>query len=132
MALHKHCTSLLDKTRVVVGWIHSHPTQSAYLSAEDLHTTRTLDAGSPGALAIVCSLREGDGQEDCKVLSLTQKGRAVVDSCAHGTGQHKHEGALDETHGFGVLFETAPHFEYVTGDDAPDLFVYDAYSEDRD
>ena len=126
-----HYLSVQRRQRVLVGWIHSHPSQSAYMSAQDCHTTRTVDAERPGALAIVCSLREGEGEEDCMVLSLTDKGRAVVDACDHGTGQHEHEGAADETHGYGVLFETAPHFEYITGDDAPDLFVYDAYDQER-
>ncbi|KAE8226897.1 hypothetical protein CF319_g586 [Tilletia indica] len=42
---------------VTVGWIHTHPTQSAFLSSLDLHTHCSFQAMTPEAIAIVCAPR---------------------------------------------------------------------------
>ena len=41
----------------VVGWIHTHPTQSAFLSSVDLHMQYSYQQMLPEALAIVCSVK---------------------------------------------------------------------------
>ncbi|KAK0537500.1 hypothetical protein OC835_001739 [Tilletia horrida] len=42
---------------VTVGWIHTHPSQSAFLSSLDLHTHCSFQAMTPEAIAIVCAPR---------------------------------------------------------------------------
>lgn len=40
---------------ITVGWIHTHPTQTAFLSSVDLHTHMSYQLMLPEAVAIVCS-----------------------------------------------------------------------------
>lgn len=37
------------------GWIHTHPSQSAFLSSVDLHTHYAYQMSIPEAIAIVCA-----------------------------------------------------------------------------
>ncbi|XP_072410332.1 STAM-binding protein-like isoform X2 [Chiloscyllium punctatum] len=40
---------------ITLGWIHTHPTQTAFLSSVDLHTHSSYQIMLPEAIAIVCS-----------------------------------------------------------------------------
>uniref|UniRef100_A0A914UKB3 MPN domain-containing protein n=1 Tax=Plectus sambesii TaxID=2011161 RepID=A0A914UKB3_9BILA len=40
---------------ITIGWIHTHPTQTAFLSSVDLHTHCSYQLMMPEAIAIVCS-----------------------------------------------------------------------------
>lgn len=40
---------------ITLGWIHTHPTQTAFLSSVDLHTQLSYQIMLPEAIAIVCS-----------------------------------------------------------------------------
>ncbi|XP_055774655.1 STAM-binding protein-like A isoform X2 [Salvelinus fontinalis] len=40
---------------ITLGWIHTHPTQTAFLSSVDLHTHCSYQLMMPEAIAIVCS-----------------------------------------------------------------------------
>jgi STAM-binding protein len=42
---------------ITLGWIQTHPTQTAFLSSIDLHTQLRLQHDLPEAIAIVCSTR---------------------------------------------------------------------------
>lgn len=42
---------------LVCGWIHTHPTQSCFLSSRDLHTSSGYQVMLPEAIAIVCAPR---------------------------------------------------------------------------
>lgn len=42
---------------ITLGWIHTHPSQTAFLSSVDLHTHCSYQLMMPEALAIVCSPR---------------------------------------------------------------------------
>lgn len=45
-----------DKNNLItVGWIHTHPTQTAFLSSVDLHTQCSYQKLIPEAIAIVCA-----------------------------------------------------------------------------
>ena len=47
-----------DKENLItLGWIHTHPTQTAFLSSVDLHTQLSYQLMLPEAVAIVCSPR---------------------------------------------------------------------------
>lgn len=69
-----------------VGWIHTHPTQTAFMSSVDLHTHCSYQLMLPEAVAIVCSPK----YEENKIFSLTvEHGLPFISSC-HATGFHPH------------------------------------------
>ncbi|KKF94370.1 AMSH-like protease sst2 [Ceratocystis platani] len=52
LAIYEH----LEKHNLVCyGWIHTHPTQTCFMSSRDLHTHASYQAGLPEAIAIVCA-----------------------------------------------------------------------------
>ncbi|MCJ1263378.1 hypothetical protein MMC22_003248 [Lobaria immixta] len=67
---------------MVLGWIHTHPTQTCFMSSRDLHTHSGYQAMMPESIAIVCAPSKGDwgvfrltdppGMKS--VLSCTQEG----------------------------------------------------------
>lgn len=71
----------------VLGWIHTHPTQSCFLSSVDLHTQNSYQIMLPEALAIVCAVKHGVmGQ-----FRLTDPpGIGVITRCQR-SGFHPHE-----------------------------------------
>ena len=54
-------TAMLDycisEDLLVIGWIHTHPTQSCFMSSRDLHTQAGYQVMMPESIAIVCSPR---------------------------------------------------------------------------
>ncbi|KAK3067361.1 hypothetical protein LTR53_015821, partial [Teratosphaeriaceae sp. CCFEE 6253] len=53
-ALFDYCDA---KDLLVCGWIHTHPSQSCFLSSRDLHTSSGYQIMLPEAIAIVCAPR---------------------------------------------------------------------------
>lgn len=51
-ALFEFCDS---ENLIVLGWIHTHPTQSCFMSSRDLHTHCGFQVMMPEAIAIVCA-----------------------------------------------------------------------------
>ncbi|KAL4399370.1 metal-dependent deubiquitinase [Malassezia pachydermatis] len=45
----------LDNDLMTLGWIHTHPTQTCFLSSLDLHTHASFQALLPEAIAVVCA-----------------------------------------------------------------------------
>lgn len=62
---------------IIMGWIHTHPTQSCFLSSIDLHCQFGYQVMVPEALAIVCAPSYGR----TGIFSLTQLGMKVVGNC---------------------------------------------------
>lgn len=52
---------------IVIGWIHTHPTQSCFMSSRDLHTHSGFQVCMPESIAIVCA----PSQTPSYVLSLS-------------------------------------------------------------
>ena len=77
--------ALMDNNLVVVGWVHTHPTQSAFLSSIDVHTQYSYQALLKEAVAVVCAPSYGT----VKWLRSTQAGMRVVGGCDMG-GFHEH------------------------------------------
>ncbi|EMR67961.1 putative endosome-associated ubiquitin isopeptidase protein [Eutypa lata UCREL1] len=54
-------TSLLDycieNDLLILGWIHTHPTQTCFMSSRDLHTQASYQVMLPESIAIVCAPR---------------------------------------------------------------------------
>eukprot|EP00041_Stephanoeca_diplocostata_P014485 m.263947 g.263947 ORF g.263947 m.263947 type:complete len:459 (+) comp19715_c0_seq1:242-1618(+) len=68
-----------------MGWIHTHPSQTAFLSSVDLHTHCQYQRMLKEAIAIVCSIKFDDDQ----IFHLTQYGLNVISGC-HKAGFHPH------------------------------------------
>uniref|UniRef100_A0A674B2E8 STAM binding protein like 1 n=1 Tax=Salmo trutta TaxID=8032 RepID=A0A674B2E8_SALTR len=62
---------------LTLGWIHTHPTQTAFLSSVDLHTHGSYQLMLPEAIAIVCSPKHND----TGVFRLTSSGMREVAGC---------------------------------------------------
>ena len=75
----------LESGLVTLGWIHTHPTQSAFLSSIDLHTHLGMQQLLPEAVAVVCAPRYGT----TKWFRLTASGMRVVADCSF-RGFHEH------------------------------------------
>ncbi|XP_075264134.1 STAM-binding protein-like A [Convolutriloba macropyga] len=77
---------VLEKHDVItLGWIHTHPSQSAFLSSVDLHTHFSYQSMLPESIAIVYAPRYQQYQS----FSITPPGLAVLGECKQ-TGFHYH------------------------------------------
>ncbi|XP_061564754.1 AMSH-like protease isoform X2 [Cololabis saira] len=76
---------------LTLGWIHTHPTQTAFLSSVDLHTHCSYQLMLPEAVAIVCAPKHND----TGVFRLTGPGMTEVSGCRlKGFHPHSKEPAL--------------------------------------
>jgi proteasome lid subunit RPN8/RPN11 len=81
----------------VLGWVHTHPNMSGFLSAVDMHMHQELQYQDPLSLAIVI-----DGDRQPHYFRLTEVGMTVVGACKQ-PGFHTHEGFTQDE-----LVETVP------------------------
>ncbi|XP_065051043.1 STAM-binding protein-like A [Rhopilema esculentum] len=96
---------------VTLGWIHTHPSQTSFLSSVDLHTHYAYQIMMPEAIAIVCAPKF----DQVGVYRLTSNhGMSFIGSC-NKTGFHPHPKEPP-------LFEESDHIEM---DPAMDLSVLD-------
>ncbi|NXO74863.1 STABP protein, partial [Sitta europaea] len=70
---------------VTLGWIHTHPTQTAFLSSVDLHTHCSYQLMLPEAIAVVCSPK----YQETGFFRLTEHGLEEISSCRQ-KGFHPH------------------------------------------
>jgi STAM-binding protein len=82
----------IDKNDLfVLGWIHTHPTQSCFLSSIDLHTQNSYQIMLPEAIAIVCSPKFPSNKFG--IFRLTDPpGISIITNCQR-SGFHPHEEA---------------------------------------
>ncbi|GAA40337.2 STAM-binding protein [Clonorchis sinensis] len=86
---------------LVLGWIHTHPSQTAFLSSVDQHTQLSYQIMLPEAIAIVCSPKF----DEIKTFSLTpDHGIPFVRQCKQ-IGFHPHPQTSP-------LFEDSKHVVY--------------------
>jgi len=96
---------------ITLGWIHTHPSQTAFLSSVDLHTHASYQLMLPEALAIVCAPK----YNETGYFVLTQNyGLDYIANCVQ-TGFHPHPKEPP-------LFETASHIQM---DDSEDVKLVD-------
>jgi len=89
---------------ITVGWIHTHPTQTAFLSSVDLHSHCSYQLMLPEAIAIVCSPKFND----VGVFMLTpDHGLREISSCRQ-VGFHPHSQEPP-------LFEVCQHAQFSNG-----------------
>ena len=95
---------------LTLGWIHTHPTQSCFLSSVDLHTQYGYQMMMSEAIAIVMAptVREQG------VYSISREGMDVLGACDR-SGFHEHDTSR------GVLYGQAVHV--VREDKAPVTFI---------
>ncbi|EMS47705.1 AMSH-like ubiquitin thiolesterase 3 [Triticum urartu] len=78
-----------------LGWIHTHPTQTCFLSSIDLHNHYSYQVMLPEAIAIV--MAPTDTTRKHGIFHLTDPGgMGVIHDCQE-TGFHPHEEPLDGT-----------------------------------
>ncbi|XP_047472052.1 STAM-binding protein-like isoform X2 [Penaeus chinensis] len=83
---------------ITIGWIHTHPTQTAFLSSVDLHTHCSYQLMMPEAVAIVCAPK----YDETGYFTLTPNhGLSFIASCQEN-GFHPHPKEPP-------LFQTAEH-----------------------
>ncbi|KAM7391119.1 hypothetical protein PAMP_021835 [Pampus punctatissimus] len=70
---------------ITLGWIHTHPTQTAFLSSVDLHTHCSYQIMLPEAIAIVCSPKFNE----IGYYRLTDRGTDEISTCKQ-KGFHPH------------------------------------------
>ena len=71
---------------ITLGWIHTHPSQTAFLSSVDLHTHCSYQLMMPEAIAIVCA----PTKKQVGFFTLTSAGLDVIGSCQE-SGFHPHQ-----------------------------------------
>ena len=76
---------IIESDLQIFGWIHTHPTQTAFLSSVDLHTQLGYQTLLPEAVAVVCAPLYGVN----KWLRLTPDGMKMVGGCTF-RGFHQH------------------------------------------
>uniref|UniRef100_A0A3P9KZ04 STAM binding protein b n=1 Tax=Oryzias latipes TaxID=8090 RepID=A0A3P9KZ04_ORYLA len=70
---------------ITLGWIHTHPTQTAFLSSVDLHTHCSYQIMLPESIAIVCSPKFNE----IGYFRLTDRGVDEISTCKQ-KGFHPH------------------------------------------
>lgn len=76
-----------------LGWIHTHPTQSCFMSSIDVHTHYAYQIMLPEAIAIVMAPRDSSRKHGIFRLT-TPGGMGVIRNCPH-RGFHAHDAPSD-------------------------------------
>ncbi|QPG72711.1 hypothetical protein FOA43_000012 [Brettanomyces nanus] len=86
----EHLFDVIDQLDLfILGWIHTHPTQSCFLSSVDLHTQNSYQIMLNEAVAVVCSPGERFSKK-LGIFRLTDPpGIATITSCGK-SGFHPH------------------------------------------
>ncbi|RKP10144.1 hypothetical protein THASP1DRAFT_13252 [Thamnocephalis sphaerospora] len=79
----------LDKRDLMtLGWIHTHPTQTCFMSSVDLHTHVSYQLMLPEAVAVVCAPKHTPTYQ---VFRLTKPpGMGVIQNCRQQGAFHPH------------------------------------------
>jgi len=75
----------------MLGWIHTHPTQTCFMSSRDLHTHFAYQVMMPESIAIVCAPSKSE-PDDWGVFRLTDPpGMGTIRDCRQTGLFHPHE-----------------------------------------
>ncbi|VDK56933.1 unnamed protein product [Anisakis simplex] len=85
---------------ITLGWIHTHPSQTAFLSSVDLHTQCSYQLMLPEAVAIVIAPKF----KEVGVFRLTVRGMEDVGAC-RVSGFHPHENSNSLFYNEDVYFD---------------------------
>ena len=86
---------------IVLGWIHTHQSQTAFLSSVDLYNHFGYQCQLQEAIAIVCSTKYNDK----RCFHLTRHGKNVIKDCKQ-SGFHQHSSTISP------LYEQCSHVEF--------------------
>ncbi|KJZ77640.1 hypothetical protein HIM_02817 [Hirsutella minnesotensis 3608] len=112
-AMFDYCAS---EDLLVLGWIHTHPTQTCFMSSRDLHTQAGYQVMMPESIAIVCAPKF---KPDYGVFRLTHPpGLDYILDCKQSDTFHMH--AIDNIY----RDSEHPHGHVYESDKLP-LFVHD-------
>ncbi|KAJ1997062.1 hypothetical protein GGI04_005542, partial [Coemansia thaxteri] len=77
---------------ITIGWIHTHPSQTCFMSSLDLHTQCSYQLMLPEAIAIVCAPKH---DPRFGIFRLTDPaGIDVIQNCKQKAAFHPHDAAL--------------------------------------
>lgn len=99
----------LSKNLITLGWIHSHPSQSCFMSSMDTHTHASFQSTLPEAVAIVVAPR--DTKQPYGAFRLTDdpargSGLELILACEL-RGFHPHEAAFP-------IYEASSHVQWTS------------------
>ncbi|OQV25277.1 putative STAM-binding protein [Hypsibius exemplaris] len=77
----------ITRDLIQLGWIHTHPSQTAFLSSVDMHMQHGYQIMLPEAIAIVLA----PTYDDVGFFRLTDYGMDIVSRCREGTTFHTHD-----------------------------------------
>ncbi|KAL8142398.1 hypothetical protein V2J09_015430 [Rumex salicifolius] len=86
-------TVLNERSLLPVGWIHTHPSQSCFMSSIDLHTQYSYQVMVPEAIAIVVAPTDKSRSDGIFRIS-DPSGMAILKDCQE-SGFHPHEEPSD-------------------------------------
>eukprot|EP00850_Spirogloea_muscicola_P013775 SM000095S24989 [mRNA] locus=s95:341632:345930:+ [translate_table: standard] len=86
-----------------LGWIHTHPSQSCFMSSIDLHTHYSYQVMLPEAVAIV--MAPSDASRRYGIFRLSEPGGVKVIQSCQRRGFHPHEMPADG----GAIYEHCSH-----------------------
>ncbi|KAJ2808806.1 hypothetical protein H4R20_000626 [Coemansia guatemalensis] len=79
----------MDRDLITLGWIHTHPSQTCFMSSLDLHTQCSYQLMLPEAIAIVCS---PSYQPRFGIFRLTDpSGIDTIQNCKEKSAFHPHD-----------------------------------------
>jgi STAM-binding protein len=78
----------IETSLISLGWIHTHPTQSCFLSSVDMHTAISHQIMLPEAISVV--IAPTDENLPVGVWRLTERGMAEIGKCRE-SGFHDHD-----------------------------------------
>ncbi|KAK4452017.1 hypothetical protein QBC34DRAFT_398945 [Podospora aff. communis PSN243] len=78
----------IEEQLITIGWIHTHPSQSCFMSSHDLHTHAGYQVSIPESFAIVCAPRH---EPSWGIFRLTNPpGLPHILECKQGNAFHPH------------------------------------------
>ncbi|KAJ1655486.1 hypothetical protein IWQ61_004776 [Dispira simplex] len=79
----------IEKDLITLGWIHTHPTQTCFMSSLDIHTHFSYQQMLPEAIAIVCAPQHSPSYG---IFRLTDPpGMKIINTCRDKRPFHPHE-----------------------------------------
>ena len=85
-----------------IGWIHTHPTFSAFMSSIDVHKHCARQKLMKESIAVVCSIKDNITE----IFNLTADGLNIIGNC-------KIPGPHDHAHSMLPIYKQATHVEIV-------------------
>ncbi|KAJ1960634.1 hypothetical protein IWQ62_004153 [Dispira parvispora] len=104
----------IEKDLITLGWIHTHPTQTCFMSSLDIHTHFSYQQMLPEAIAIVCAPQHSPSYG---IFRLTDPpGMKVINMCRDKRPFHPHENTNIYTKAAEPDHVSVEHFDFTMVD----------------